>query len=470
VTGRLDFIRNEVVLPDGRTVGAALASGRDPWVEERVLGPVFATDDDGLPAHSLLYLELGRGSWKTGALGAIALAEAALAPGTDLVIAAGDVDQARIVLDQLDGYLLRNRRVGSLFRARGNERLAEGGSRVRVISSDAPTAWGLGGTHRRFRVLADELTVWKDEGLWEALASATGKVADAQTIIASNAGFDPAHSWQWRVREAARTQSWGYLFAPPRIVASWVTPDWIEQQRALLPPAAFERVIENRWTSGAGDFVTKEQWARCVDERLAPQATGRASRHFAGLDLGLVKDRTALAVVHRDGERVILDELSVWAGTGTEPVSITMIELALADATQRFPGLQVSADPWQLKGSIERLRASGRVRISEFVFSTGSVQKLSATLHHAITSATLRVYPDADLEREILGLRVVEGASGWRFDHRAGGYSDRAVALSMAVQAAQKSGANRPMRIGIPRGRVERDPLPDEFSHLASIW
>jgi hypothetical protein len=129
-----------------------------------------------------------------------------------------------------------------------------------------------------------------------------------------------------------------------------------------------------------------------------------------------------------------------------------MIEHAVVDAARRFPGLQVAADPWQLKGSIERLRA-GRVRIAEFVFSTGSVQKLSTALYHAITSAALRVFPDAELEREILGLTVVESAAGWRFDHRAGSYSDRAVALAMALQAAQRSGGSG-FSISVPRARI----------------
>jgi hypothetical protein len=50
--------------------------------------------------------------------------------------------------------------------------------------------------------------------------------------------------------------------------------------------------------------------------------------------------------------------------------------------------------------------------------------------------ATLRVYDDDDLRREILGLRVVQPAGGWRVDHRVGGYSDRAIALGMTVGAA----------------------------------
>ena len=98
--------------------------------------------------------------------------------------------------------------------------------------------------------------------------------------------------------------------------------------------------------------------------------------------------------------------------------------------------VEIYADPWQLKRSMEKLR--GRVRIEGWVFSQSSVRKLSATLLNAITTTTLRVYPDHELEREVTGLRVVDTPSGWRFDHRTGGYSDRAVALAMAILLAQE--------------------------------
>ena len=184
-----------------------------------------------------------------------------------------------------------------------------------MISSDAPTAWGLGGTHRRFRVICDELTVWKTEdSVVGARLARPARCKDAQTIVLSNAGFDAERSWQWRVREAA-ARSRGRTCTRRRAWSRrWVTPEWVEQQRALLPAAAFERVIANIWTTGAGDFVTPEQWAACVDERLARRDRAAAS-HFAGLDLGLTKDRTALAVVHHDDETIILDELDVWEGT-----------------------------------------------------------------------------------------------------------------------------------------------------------
>jgi hypothetical protein len=467
VTDGVAFVREQIVLADGRTVGEAM--GEDGWIVERILAPTFARNDAGRPRFKLVYIELPRGHWKSGGAAAIGTTEAALHGSTDVVIAAADRDQAAIVLENVDGYLARNRALGALFRARGDERLTDSGSRVRVISSDAATAFGLGGTHRRFRLIADELTAWRDDGLWVALASATGKVEDVQTIVLSNAGFDAERSWQWQVRETAERSDWGHLFAASGVIASWITEEWVEQMRDLLPGAAFDRLIGNIWTAGAGDFVTVEQWQRCVDERHLPSARGSGARHFGGLDLGLSKDRTALAVVHRDGDAVVLDELSVWSGSRDEPVSITMIERAVTDAARRFPGLEVAADPWQLKGSIERLRAE-RLRIAEFVFSAGSVQRLSATLHHAITSAALRVYPDAELEREILGLRVIETSSGWRFDHRSGGYSDRAVALAMAVQFAQRKGEARG-GTSLPRGRVpdtvhDRDQLAALAHHV----
>src|SRR5207245_773092 len=118
----------------------------------------FARTAEGAPRYRSLYFELPRGHWKSGGVAAIATSEAALHPSTDVVCVAADSDQARIVLENVDGYIARNPAVGSLFRSRGDERTTEAGSRIRVLSSDAPTAMGLGGTHARFRAICDELT------------------------------------------------------------------------------------------------------------------------------------------------------------------------------------------------------------------------------------------------------------------------------------------------------------------------
>ena len=456
---RLEFVLSEIILPTGTRVGESIE--KDPWVVDKFLGPIFETNRKGLPKHSLAYLEMPRGSWKSGGLAAVAIAEAVLFPGTDIIICAVDRDQAAIDLDMLDGYVRSNPKLQALFksRERGDIRLVEGDSRIRVISADVPGAWGLGGSHPRFRVFCEELSEWRSETLWAALASATGKAPDAQIVVASNAGWSKDTSWQYRIRETARTKRWGYLYAPAGPHASWISPEWVEQQKALLPPIAFERVILNRWTSQAGDYITRTQWRRLVDPGLRPVTAGTHSRHWGGLDLGLTRDRTAFAVVHIEGDHVVLDALETWEGTPDDPVSILAVENSVADAYRRFPGLRVVVDPWQAESTVQRLTRAGRP-VEKFRFSPSSIHHLSRVLYESAQDESLRVYDDPGLEQEVLSLQVRETPEGWRFDHRAHGYSDRVVALAMALQAAVKTrrGSARPLRTASALARLGGRP------------
>jgi phage terminase large subunit-like protein len=469
VEGAIRFILDQIILPTGKRVGDVIDA--DLWIRDRVLRPVLDLDVDGLPRHQLAYLELPRGHAKSTYAAALAVAETMLFDSVDVVIAAGDRDQGVIVLDALDGFLERNSALSRSVTRRGDVReIPARHSRIRVISSDAPTAWGLGGTHRHFRVICDELTTWKSDDLWIALVSATGKVGNAQTIVLSNAGFDADNSWQWKVRETARTEDWGYLFSPEGVIASWVPSEWVEQMRTLLPGPSFDRVIQNEWTTSTGDFVSLEQWRTCVDADWERQTRGQSGvGYVAGLDLGLTKDRTAFAIAHRDQRtgHIALDDLLVWQGTRADPVSIATVERTVADAARRFSSLRVYADPWQAKSTIERLGLHG-VQIRGFDFTASSVQRLSSTLYSLITSASLRVFEDSALEREILGLRVVQRAGGWRVDHTASGYSDRAMALAMAAMHVAKPSSGRTSRIY--DGRDGRLITCDSVSDQPDPW
>ncbi len=444
-SGPLAFIAHELTAATGQRFGELWA--RDPWITRDVLRPILARTSEGLPRHALVYVELSRGHAKSSYAAAIATAEVMLHDSTDVAVIAADKDQARFVTEHLDRFIRENPELGKSFTTRDGEwTVPSRRSRIRIISSDVASSWGMGGTHARFRVICDELTAWpaRGEGLWTSVISATGKVADTQTIVLSNAGYDSSNSWQWKAREVARTADWAHLFSAPGVIASWIEPSWIERMRDLLPAPAFDRVIGNLWTSESGDFVTRSEWRCCVDPEWSRQVTAEAGRsYFAGLDLGLTHDKTAFAVMHRDGTGSLrLDDLEIWSGTRAEPVSIAAIERAMVDASARFAPLSIAADPWQLQGSIERLRGEG-CRISEFTFSATSVARLSTGLYSAIKSGRLRVFDDAALEEEILGLRVVQSAGGWRVDHRSGGFSDRAMAIAMAIEAAG-SGASRP--------------------------
>jgi phage terminase large subunit-like protein len=403
-------------------------------------GPPSSATRPGCSLAKLIYAELARGHAKSFYGATYAVAEAVSFASTDVVIAAGDTDQARIVTDHVSGFLDRNPALASSFRRHGDTwEVPARGSRVRVVSSDVATSWGLGGTHRRFRLVLDELTSWpaKGEELYGALISATGKVPDVQTVILSNAGFDQGRSWQWRVREAAEREPWGYLYSPPGVIASWISQRWLEQMRALLPIAVYDRVCLNRWTSSVGDFLTRDQLEACFDPGWSRQVQSEVGRsYFGGCDLGLVKDRTALAIVFVDGaDNVRLADLRVWQGSKTEEVEIASVEAALEDCASRFRPFKAWLETYQMKSSLQRLKGAG-LGVEEFVPSQSSMAKISKTLYSLIASGRLKLYEDEELRRELEGIRVVQTPAGWRIDHGPGAYSDRVVALAMAVSLA----------------------------------
>jgi hypothetical protein len=140
----------------------------------------------------------------------------------------------------------------------------------------------------------------------------------------------------------------------------------------------------------------------------------------------------------RDEGRVVLDDLRVWQGSRAQPVQIAEIEEDLAEVNGRFHRPKFFFDPWQLAGSAQKLRTKG-LRVTEFVFGAANVKRLSENLLGLVKGGTLRLYPDAELERELLRLEIRETTYGWRLDHRSGGHSDRAMALAMAALAVREN-------------------------------
>lgn len=126
--------------------------------------------------------------------------------------------------------------------------------------------------------------------------------------------------------------------------------------------------------------------------------------------------------------------MRVWQGSKALPVSIAEVEAELLSLAKRFNIRGIALDPWQLQASLQRLR--GTLPVHEFTFTAESVRRLSETLFGLIQTARLRLYPDEALERELLGLNVVQKGYGWRIDHSSGGHDDRAMALGMMAMEA----------------------------------
>jgi hypothetical protein len=428
VADRHEFRRAELTLPDGRLFGEV----EEKWQSEHIWKPLDERLDDGQWRYRLVYLELARGHAKSFSGAAEALTTAFFEQNANIYLAAVDKQQAEICFAHLSGMVRRNERLGaSVDLGRWSATVKATGSTITVLSSDAASSYGLGGTGQAFIVIADELAMWANRDFFDALWSATGKVPMWRFIVLSNAGFDK-EGLAWTLREQARTEPWAYLYAPEGIQGSWLTDEWVEQMRSTLPPEVFMRLIENKWTEGSGSFITRAMIDECIDPQWSPQLFGSGrTRYVAALDLGLVHDRTALAVCHMEDGQPTLDYLRVWKGNQAHPVSIEAVEDELIAVSRRFRLKKLFSDPWQMQASIQRLR--GKLPVTEFRFTSESVRRLSEALYTAISTGRMRLYPDKELESELLALNAVQKGYGWRVDHSSGAYSDRAMAIGMCL-------------------------------------
>jgi hypothetical protein len=284
----------------------------------------------------------------------------------------------------------------------------------------------------------DEL--WQFEGskdkagreLWYAMTHSPTR--EAVTMITTYAGSD-SNSLLYELynRGLKEEDPKQFTFWSEDNLASWINDEYLEQQRMRLPASVFQRLHQNKWVGGENSFFTREDVMQCRDEFLKPKFQGEEGvQYFYGCDLGLVKDKSVSLILSqaKDG-MVYVHSIKTWSGSKNNPVKIADIEEDMLLATQNFPRLKIIVDPWNLKGTIERLKR--HCRIEEFTFSSSNVEKLSRNLYYFIHNGLVKFFPHKELERELLSLNLEQKSYGYRFDHPSSQFSDHAMALAMAL-------------------------------------
>ena len=360
--------------------------------------------------------------------------------------AAADQDQAKLLRDAVDGLLRLNPWLAQILRADRFKILNKRtGSTLEIITSDAPTSYGLTPDF----IIADELVHWKQRELWDSLLSSAAKRANCMMVVISNAGY--GESWQWDTREAVRQNSSWYFCRIDGPVASWITEDRLTEQRRLLPSIAFRRLWLNEWTTGTGDALNPDDIERAVTLNGPIRSAKRGWVFFGGLDLGLSRDKAALAVVgkhigwteekekprpklstaaralvdeglidepaiepdtvvHEGTGRLRLARLNVWTPPAKGKVDIEEIENTIAELDQHFH-LQIGADPWQAAYLIERLKKRG-VMIEPVDFTGNTLKSMCSAVLESFSEGRLELYPDPQLLTDLRNLRVVEKSYG----------------------------------------------------------
>ena len=422
-----------LVLENGSRLGDCWSP--DQWEDARaVLDPESST-----PYH---FLTRARGFGKTQDCGAVAVAAmlAQLPAGSRLYGLASDLDQGRLLVDSIQGFSQRTPELGGSLTVDSYKVTSASGSVLEILPADAGGAYGL----RPAMLIADEIAQWAStqapRRLWEATTSAMAKVPGSRLVCLTSAG-DPAH-WSHGVLEHARADPlWRVheIAGPP----PWADPARLAEQRRRLPESVYLRLFENQWQSAQDRLSTLDDLRACatLPGPLEPRAN---VTYTVGCDLGLKKDRTAVAVCHAErmdsGVRVVLDHMRVWEGRRLRPVKLGDVEEHLLGVSQRYNNAKVVIDPWQAAGLSQRLRHSG-VRVSEFVFSQTSVGRLASALHTTIRDRRIVLSDDEALIDELANVRLRETSPGvLRMDHDAHSHDDRAIALALAMHEFVESG------------------------------
>lgn len=162
----------------------------DPWVE-RIVRKVYGdTKPDGTRRIKTVFALIPRGNRKTTLGAALALLHLGpeRIPGSQVVSAAVDRDQARIALEEMKGVIGAHPRLEEAFQVQDTKnRITHRRTSAfyRAMSADAATAHG----RTPVFALVDELHAWKKRDLWDAIKTGLVKTPGSLLVVTTTAGI-----------------------------------------------------------------------------------------------------------------------------------------------------------------------------------------------------------------------------------------------------------------------------------------
>ena len=394
--------------------------------------------------------------------------------------AAADLDQAKLLRDAVDLLLRLNPWLNEILKTNAlqviNKRT---GSSLDILTSDGPSSYGL----LPDAIIIDELCHWRNRDLWDSLISSAAKKQSMLCVI-TNAGF--LDSWQAETREIIKNDPAWYFSRLDGPQASWLDQDRLDELKRLLPRIAYNRLVNNDWASGSGDCFSEDDIQNAIRLKGPCNHAKPSYIYFAGLDLGLARDRSAFCVVgkhvgyseeipqeiicksstqlamqdlglfdeelkvdepietifHEGSGRLRLIQLHIWTPSKTQKVEIEQIEQKILSLNEEFH-FQIGCDPWQAQLLISRLQKQN-VQIEAVDFTGNSLKGMCSAMLDAFNEKNLAIYPDPNLIADLRALRIVEKQYGVRLESPRGpnGHGDAATALSIALYQIQKNNSS----------------------------
>ena len=369
--------------------------------------------------------------------------------GSRSYVVAVDAAQAQLVLQAAMGWAARTPAIHGQFQFDANKITCKATQSVlEVLPADSASAWGLKPTF----VVADEICQWPStsnaKGVWQAVVSSLGKVKNAKMLVLTTSG-SPDH-WTRKVYDRAKkSRQWTVADTPGPI--PWASKEFLDEQRASLPESLFRRLHLNEWCSPEDRLMLAEDLAACVVER--GQLDPVPGQHYAiGVDMGLVRDKTAVAICHtrQMGETrgIVVDHCQTWAGSRLRPVSPEEVGAAILWAAQTYNKATCVCDPWQAASIMEMLK-NHRIPVVAHPITGPSGDRLAKRLYLLARDHLLDLSSsDQALIDELASVQLKETSPGtFKMSNAPGTHDDRAFAVALAANELLEHGERRGLRM-----------------------
>ena len=134
--------------------------------------------------------------------------------------------------------------------------------------------------------------------------------------------------------------------------------------------------------------------------------------------------------------------IKTWQGSPQSPVILDDVERHLYTIGQKFNRLQaIRYDPYQAVSIAQRLTERG-LPMEQFNFSPNNITRLTQNLFELFKNGRIRLFEYDALVNELLTVKIVEKAYGFRIDHANGQHDDHVISLGLSALAAVEAPAH----------------------------
>lgn len=372
-------------------------------------------------------------------------------------IVAYSKEQAHKILRTLKSMIALDADLRAIWEPNKSEVVnTENGSVIKVFpySEGALQSWHFN------MLIADELHVWRDDAVWNAIISGMGSIPNSLIVAITTASakregflwdwlsgtpelesvFDDPEAYCWWHGADDKDDPDSRATLEKLALPSWVSVEDMERQRKRLSKRNFERYILNRFPSAdvASAFFTSLQLGACCKEKNEFDF----DQPFAlGIDGATSGDSFAVVGFQRRGGAGYTCEW-VWdepdEETGHYPLG--QIMETVADLCTRYYPEVVGIDPNRMIVMSNQLSDVYGIETTSFAQNNATMCQATSLVVHLVKSRELRLR-GCDKLRRHLGNTVEDdkGSYGSRFgkdDKRS--KIDAAIALAIAVLAYDK--------------------------------